>query len=102
MSKRNEQGKYARKASGWVISLYVFGGLLGMGSVYAVGRFLGSNLVAFRSCSHNNDGLSIANCGKQGLNSGDWVLILLFLLCAALTFVLFKRAWKLSRRGAPS
>lgn len=101
MSKkiRNEQGQYAEKHSlAFVITTWV-GAVLSVGLLYAAGNAVISDLASFRSCDANSAGLYVVNCGKPSFNLGDAMLILLFILAAALTATLFTAAWRFTRRG---
>lgn len=101
MSKRrDEHGQFERNHSFGFILLHWIGGLLGLGAMYGIGRFLASNLAAFRSCDHNNTGLTVASCGKQGLDAGDFLSIVLLLVALAITIRLFSQAWHMSRKSS--
>jgi hypothetical protein len=98
MSKRNDQGQFAKAPSkkslvgSWLLSL------LSLSLLWLTATMVKSNFASFRSCSANNNGLYLTNCGKQSLNGGDLVLIGLFLLATFLAFSLFTHAWRLTRR----
>lgn len=98
MSKRNDQGQFAKAPSkksllgSWTLSVLSIG-LLGVTAAMVKGNF-----ASFRSCSANNNGLYLTNCGKQSLNGGDFVLIGLFILAAFLALSLCTHAWRMTRR----
>jgi hypothetical protein len=98
MSKRNDQGQFAKAPSkkslvgSWLLSL------LSLSLLWLTATMVKSNFASFRSCSANNNGLYLTNCGKQSLNGGDLVLIGLFLLATFLAFSLFTHSWRLTRR----
>ncbi len=73
-------------------------GLASTGLLLLIGNFVRSALASFKSCAANNSGLALSNCGKQSLNPGDFVLIGLLILSAALTITLCTAAWRLMRR----
>ena len=99
MSRREKDGKFAQQYSAGSIALAWLLGLIGLVATYFVGRFLANDLGAFRSCSHNT-GLAVVSCGKQGLDGGDVLIILIFLASIAICVGLFARAWSMSRRRA--
>lgn len=98
MSKRNDQGQFAKAPAkrslvgSWLLSL------LSIGLLWGTASMVKGNFASFRSCSANNNGLYLTNCGKQSLNGGDIVIIGLFLLSAFLTLSLFTHSWRLTRR----
>jgi len=75
----------------WIVSL------LSVSLLYLAGSAVDSDLGSFRSCSSNSSGLTIANCGKQGLNIGDVILLALFVLVTCLVVTLFTAAWRITR-----
>jgi hypothetical protein len=79
-----------------VVALWVLS-LLSVGLLYLAGNAVDADLGSFRSCNSNNSGLTISNCGKQGLNFGDVVLFILFALAACLVVTLFTAAWRTTR-----
>jgi len=93
MSKQ-EAGKSSPKS----LALIWLAVLVSLAVAVGVGWFLTGDLIAFRSCGHNNTGLSISNCGKQGLNVSDILVILVFIAAVSVTLSLIGRAWKMSRR----
>jgi hypothetical protein len=101
MSKRpsaSRAPKAPRKHSpGAIVSIWI-GSLLSLGLLYLAGTAVDADLGSFRSCSANNNGLSVTNCGKSGLSPGDLVLLVLLALCACLVVTLFTAAWRMTRR----
>ena len=96
------RAKAAKKRSRpvWHVSMLWVASLLSVVLLYLVGGAVDSDLGSFRSCNSNNNGLTIANCGKQGLNFGDVILLALFVLAACLTVTLFTAAWRSTRGKA--
>lgn len=98
VKRRETDGKFARKYSaGQIVRQWVFW-LISVGAAYGVARFVASDFAAFRSCSRNDTGLYINNCGKQGLNFGDLVLIALFAASILIAVGLFNSALRMSRK----
>lgn len=101
MSKRDKQGQYARRRSPVFIVMVWLSSILSLGLVYLTAKVAMSQLIAFRSCNGNSNGLTVVSCGKQSLNLGDIVLIALFILAMILSFKLFLTAWRLTSRRLP-
>lgn len=99
MSKvRNSEGKYAKPYSKkFILSLWV-GSILSIFLLYLAGTALTDTMSAFQSCSSNSTGLSISNCGKQGLNVGDIIIFVLFALSATLTVSLVTASLRATKR----
>jgi hypothetical protein len=93
----NKRSKVSSKRSIWLIVVSWVGDLLSVGLLVVLGRVVVADFGGFRSCNNNSSGLSISTCGKQSLNPGDWLLLLLFCLTACLVVSLFTYAWRLSR-----
>ncbi len=98
MSKRMTNGQFAKRRSPLVIAGSWLASFASIGIAYVTGRVLMGNLAGFRSCDSNSDGLKIVSCGKDGLNAGDFLILLLFILSAALVFALFTMSWRMTRR----
>lgn len=102
MSKRRDiEGKFARRRSPGFIAASWIASCLSLGILYAAGLAVSSDFAQFRSCN-TNDGLSLHSCGKQSINVGDLVLIILFILAAVLVVTLFTASWRMvsgNRRG---
>lgn len=99
MSRRDTEGKFARRHSLAFIAGTWIGSFVSLGILYLTGAAVTAELSGFRSCSSNNSGLQVVNCGKQSLNFGDVVLIVLFILSAALAVTMFTAAWRTIRQG---
>lgn len=92
------QPKPARQHStGFIVTTWV-GAVLSLGLLLLVAMAVRSDLGALKPCSANNSGLSVTNCGKTGLNTGDLLLLALFVLSACLVVTLFTAAWQMTRR----
>lgn len=65
-----------------------------IGLLYLAASAVYSDMGTFRSCSTNNSDLALSNCGKQAFNVGDFVLLGLFLLSAALAATMCTAAWR--------
>ncbi len=89
----------AKRPSPVLLVLSWVGSLLSIGLLFVFGNAVISDFASFRSCNSNSAGISVAACGKQSLNVGDLMLLLLFALAAALVVTLFTAAWRLSRRS---
>jgi len=99
-ARREADGKFAHHYSPsqiarqwllWLISLAIF---------YGVARFMAADFAAFRSCSRNDTGLYISNCGKQGVNVGDLAVLALFVISLLVVVGLFNRALRMTRKRA--
>ena len=101
MSRRNDSGQFVKApskrvlAGSWVISV------LSLGLLWGTASMVKASLSSFQSCSANNNGLTLTNCGKQSLNAGDFMLIILFILAAFLSLSLFTHTWRVTRRAIP-
>ncbi|HVW23371.1 MAG TPA: hypothetical protein VHB51_02735 [Candidatus Saccharimonadales bacterium] len=63
------------------------------------GRTLASDIGSFRSCNSNSNGLVVRSCGKHGLNAGDLILFVFFVLAAVLAVSFWTAAvYTISRR----
>lgn len=98
--QRRSNGKFAAPRSPLVILFFWLVSFASIGILYLITRVLMANFAAFRSCNSNN-GLAIVSCGKHSINMGDVLIIVLFLLSAALVVSLFTHAWRITRRIAP-
>jgi hypothetical protein len=74
------------------------GALCSLGLLALMSAVLKVDLESFRSCSVNNAGLFVESCGKQSLNRGDALILLLFVASIAIVVSLFTHAWRLTRR----
>lgn len=93
MSKRRIKKRHSPAFifASWLASV------LSIGLVWYSGHALTTSLAGFRSCSANNNDLYISSCGKHALNAGDFILIGLFILSAALVLSLFTGSWRMTR-----
>ena len=66
--------------------------------LFQAGLALSSDMSGFRSCDANSSGLTVAMCGKQSLNFGDVVLLILFVCSAALLVSIGTAALRITRR----
>lgn len=99
MSKRKTK-QQPRRSPGFIAGSWI-ASMLSLGLVYAAAIAVRSDFAAFKSCSANDSGLMVSDCGKHSLNTGDFVLILLFILSAALTLSLFTASLRMVwRRNA--
>jgi TRAP-type C4-dicarboxylate transport system permease small subunit len=62
------------------------------------GAAIWQDVISFRSCNVNSSDLGISNCGKASLNTGDGLLLVLFIASALLVVALFTNAIRLTRR----
>lgn len=76
------------------------GALASMLLLVPTGAAVRSDFSGFRSCDTNTSGLYINNCGKASLNSGDILILGLFLGSLAIVYSLFIHSWRLTRRPA--
>jgi uncharacterized membrane protein len=76
----------------WVLSFF------SLGLLYVAAVAVRSDIGQFRSCNANNAGLVIHACGKGSINTGDVILIGLFILSACLVVSLFTHSWRLVKR----
>ena len=95
--RRGDDGKFTVQHSMKYLVFLWFCSLLSVGLLYLSGNAVTDTMAAFQSCSSNSTGLSIHNCGKQGLNIGDIIIFALFTLSAALTVSLFTFSWRATR-----
>ena len=72
---------------------------LSVGVLYLMGSIIKNDFSQFRSCGVNNNGLTVVDCGKHSLNSGDVMLLLLFFLSAVLVVTLCTATWQMVRRN---
>ncbi|MEO8105051.1 MAG: hypothetical protein ABI602_01810 [Candidatus Saccharibacteria bacterium] len=59
---------------------------------------LSADLSGLRSCSVNNSGLTNSSCGKQSLNLGDFIIVILVLGVAVLAASAVTHAIRMTRR----
>jgi hypothetical protein len=97
MNKRNGEGKSATQHSVKYLVFIWACSLLSLLLLYFAGNAVTDSMAAFQSCNSNSTGLSVHNCGKQGLNVGDIILFGLFALSAALSVSLFTASWRATR-----
>jgi hypothetical protein len=64
-----------------------------------LGRVVVADFGGLRSCNTNSGGLTMTTCGKQGLNTGDILILLLFCLAACMVISLFTYARRVSHRS---
>ena len=57
-----------------------------------------ADLSGLRSCNVNSSGLTISSCGKQSLNIGDFIILILFIGVAVLAVSAVTHALRMSRR----
>ena len=99
MSKRRDlSGRYAVKRSPKFVAVCWVGSVLSLALLYVLAKAVIADAASFRSCSANDAGITVVNCGKASVNFGDVLLIGLFILSAALTVSLFTAAWRVSQR----
>ena len=94
---RDQYGQFAKRRSPLFIAASWLATLLSIALLLLLGNFVKNDMASFRSCSANNAGLVLTSCGKQSMNVGDFVLIGLMILAAAMTVSLFTAAWRMSR-----
>ena len=98
MNKHVKKAKATyQRSNGWVVGTWV-AGFFSLGLLYLVGSAVEADAASFRSCSANNSGLVVSSCGKQSVNPGDLVLLLLFILTACLVVAIFTAAWRMTKR----
>jgi biotin transporter BioY len=91
--------KPLRQRSPKFVAFIWFCALLSAGFLYLMGRITYSNFSQFRSCNANSSGLLIQNCGKQSFNLGDLLILVFFVLSAALAVSMFTASWRATRRS---
>lgn len=77
---QQQTGSRGIKISTWVATLLSFGIL------YSAVKIFANDLGGYRSCSADNTGLVLVDCGKQSFSSGDYIL-LGFVLASFVLFV---------------
>lgn len=97
MSRRDPDGKFVRQHSVKYLAFLWVSTVLSFCLLYVSGNAVTDSFAAFQSCSSNSTVLSVHNCGKQGLNTGDIVLIALFAASAALAVSMFTLSWRKTR-----
>ena len=100
-AKRDDRGQFVRPPSRRVLSASWAGVIVSLGLLWLCTSMVEASLGAFRSCSTNNNGVTLSNCGKASLNPGDFILIGLFILAACLTLSLATHAWRMTRKVMP-
>jgi hypothetical protein len=96
MSKRDDQGRYARKGSPKYIAFIWIFSLLSAGLLLVAGKAVLGVFGSFRSCE-SNVGLVVRSCGKNSINLGDAIIIGLFILTAFLAVSLFTASLRTTR-----
>jgi hypothetical protein len=85
MSKKKQ---IKRRSPGFIVAAWI-ASILSLGLVYVAAVAVRADFASFRSCSANDSGLMVTDCGKHSLNAGDLLLLVLFMACAALALSLF-------------
>jgi hypothetical protein len=88
-----------RKSLSYMVCAWV-GAAFSLLLLIPTGGAIGVDVTSFRSCGVNNNDLYMNVCGKQGLNGGDFVILLLFLGSVSIVICLFTHAWRSSRKPA--
>ena len=101
MSRRNDKGQFAKPPSKAKITSVWILSLLSIALLWATAKMVVVNFGSFRSCNSNTSVIYINNCGKQSLNSGDFIILGLFILSVGLTASLFTHAWRQTRKAMP-
>ena len=96
MTKRDQQGRYAKRKSPGFKLFMAGASILSVGLLLLAGRAVMAMLGSFRSCE-SNVGLTVRSCGKASLNLGDVVIVALFILCAFLAVSVCTASWRLTR-----
>jgi hypothetical protein len=78
----------------------IIGLILSVALLYFMGNVVKNDFSEFRSCGVNNNGITIVDCGKQSLNIGDVMLLVLFFLSAILVVTLCTATWQMVRRSS--
>jgi hypothetical protein len=86
-----------KKRSPLLVTVSWVGSVLSLLLVYFAVTAVVNDILSFRSCSTNNTGLSVVNCGRTNIGIGDVVLGLLLILSVMLCVSLFTGAWRASR-----
>jgi hypothetical protein len=86
-----------RRSTSYIAGSWI-GVLLGFGLLIPTIAALSADIQSFRSCSVNSSGLFVDACGKQSLNGGDAVIMLLFVGTLAVVICLLTHALRSSRR----
>jgi small-conductance mechanosensitive channel len=96
MNKNKAQVKRKRHSLSYILFTWV-AAVLSLFLLVPTGAAIGAETVSFRSCNVNNNDLVIDACGKQSLNMGDLVILLLFVGSLCVVVCLFTHAWRISR-----
>lgn len=96
--RRNEEGKFAKAPSKKMFFGSWIGALLSLPLLWFVLKAVLSNFASFRSCNSNNNGITVVNCGKQGLNLGDVILLVLLAAAGFMAFSLWVHSIRMSKR----
>lgn len=97
----NSAARYRRQylhRSASTIILSWLGALASLALVWPAVLMAAADLSGLRSCSVNNSGLTINSCGKQSLNIGDFIILILFISVAVLAVSAVTHAVRMSRR----
>jgi len=89
--------QYLHRSAGVIIWSWV-GALTSVVLLWPASLVLVADLSGLRSCNVNNTGLTIASCGKQSLNIGDFIILVLVVSVAILAFCAVTYAVRMSRR----
>lgn len=81
-----------------VISWSWVGAVASLALVWPAYFMLSVDLSGLRSCSVNNSGLTNSSCGKQSLNLGDFIILILALSVGLLAAAAVTHAIRMTRR----
>jgi hypothetical protein len=94
-----KQQKKPAKSLSYIICAWI-GALISLILLIPTGAIVGSDVGSFRSCNVNDSGLHVNTCGKENLNAGDLLILLVFIGTLIVVLCLFTHAWRSSRRSA--
>jgi hypothetical protein len=97
-SKRNDKGQYARDRTPKRVAFSWIMAGLSTALLYVTGQAVLATTGSFRSCSVNNTGLFVRNCGKTSPGFGDVVIVVVFIAAAAMTVSTVTTALRITKR----
>jgi hypothetical protein len=89
--------QYLHRSASVMIWSWV-GAVASVGLLWPAVLVMAADLSGLRSCNVNNSGLTSSACGKQSLNIGDFIILILVLSVAVLAFCAVTHAVRMSRR----
>lgn len=98
--KRDDFGQFTKGPSKKMLLGSWLGALLSVALMYGAALAVFANFGSFRSCSAN-DGRVLTDCGKHGINFGDLMIILIFVLTSFMAVSLATHAFRVTKRMFP-